>query len=81
MIDFQNISFLLCCGTFLALIFFTIKICVDDARRRGKSPVLVALLVLFSFPLGVIIWLLFRPAPLNTAAGQQPFRLDDHRLQ
>lgn len=33
-----------------------------DARRRGKSGVLVALLVaLLSWPLGLIAWLVFRP--------------------
>jgi len=73
----SNISLFLIVGSFLLLIVFTVKICIDDARRRGKSP----LLVLFSFPLGVIIWLLFRPEPLKGAGAQQKFRLDDHRLQ
>jgi hypothetical protein len=76
-----NISLFLIIGSFLLVVVFTVKVCVDDARRRGKSPLLVSLLVLFSFPLGVIIWLLFRPEPLNGASSQQPFRLDDHRLQ
>ena len=76
-----NISLFLIVGSFLLLIVFTVKICIDDARRRGKSPLLVSLLVLLSFPLGVIIWLLFRPEPLKGAGAQQKFRLDDHRLQ
>lgn len=33
-----------------------------DAERRGKSGCLVAILVLFlSWPLGLILWLVFRP--------------------
>ncbi|MFO7975966.1 MAG: hypothetical protein R6V12_15180 [Candidatus Hydrogenedentota bacterium] len=33
-----------------------------DAERRGKSGCLVAILVLFlSWPLGFILWLVFRP--------------------
>ncbi|MDO6391278.1 hypothetical protein Q4E40_14150 [Pontibacter sp. BT731] len=33
-----------------------------DARRRGKSPWLVALMVLLMvWPVGLIIWLLLRP--------------------
>ena len=76
-----NISLFLIAGSFLLVVFFTVKVCIDDARRRGKSPLLVSLLVLFSFPLGVIIWLLFRPEPMKGAGTQQKFRLDDHRLQ
>ena len=33
----------------------------SDARRRGKSPVLVLIAVVFFFPFGLIAWLLFRP--------------------
>ncbi|GGG15934.1 hypothetical protein [Pontibacter amylolyticus] len=34
----------------------------QDARRRGKSPWLVALMVLLMvWPVGLIIWLLLRP--------------------
>ncbi|MBF8963757.1 hypothetical protein I0P70_10895 [Pontibacter sp. FD36] len=34
----------------------------NDARRRGKSPWLVALMVLFMvWPIGLIVWLLLRP--------------------
>ena len=36
-----------------------------DARRRGRSGVLIALLVLWSFPLGVLIWLYLRPELLS----------------
>jgi hypothetical protein len=32
-----------------------------DAEKRGKSGCLVAIIVLCSFPLGLILWLLIRP--------------------
>jgi hypothetical protein len=64
---------------FLALLAWTLRLCADDARRRGKSPLLVALLVFVSFPLGLILWLLFRPDPMD--GGGTAFRLEDHRLQ
>ena len=68
----------------LQVIFFTILgwillACARDAKRRGKSPVLVCLLILISFPLGVVLWLLFRPELLN--GGGTTFRLQDHRVQ
>jgi hypothetical protein len=46
------------------LLFRYIWWAMSDARRRGKSALLVVILVLCSFPLGLIVWLLFRP-PLN----------------
>jgi hypothetical protein len=37
-----------------------------DAEKRGKSGCLVAILVFFlSWPLGLILWLVFRPEPRN----------------
>jgi hypothetical protein len=33
----------------------------NDARRRGISGILVALLVLCIFPLGVLLWVVIRP--------------------
>lgn len=50
----------------------------SDARKRGKSPVLVTLLVLLSFPWGLIVWLLFRPDPIEP---QPAFRLHNFRIQ
>ena len=35
-----------------------------DAKLRGKSPVAVILLVISVFPLGLAIWLVFRPEPI-----------------
>lgn len=38
----------------------------QDARRRGKSPWLVALMVLLMvWPVGLIIWLLLRPQKME----------------
>ncbi len=64
-----------------ALIALIIQACWTDARRRGKSPLLVTLAVLFLFPLGLIAWLLFRPEPLDGAGAGRSFRLEDHRVQ
>ncbi len=55
-----------------------IRFIAVDARRRGKSPVLVVLLVFVSFPLGMIIWLLFRPEPVNRNGRR--LRLEDQRV-
>ena len=63
---------------FLILLFLTLKACIADARRRGKSPLLVILAVFLCFPLGLILWLLFRPEPVD---GARQFRLSDHRFQ
>ena len=76
-----NFSLVFVGGVFLLLFAFTMQRTAHDARSRGKSPLLVCLLVLISFPLGLIIWLLFRPARVGTAGGPQPFPLDDRRLQ
>lgn len=52
---------------FLGILFFIIAIyttfwAYGDAERRGKSGCLVALLVLLlTWPIGLIIWLVFRP--------------------
>jgi hypothetical protein len=64
---------------FLALLAFTMRICISDARRRGKSPVLVCIACILFFPWGTLAWLVFRPDPKDTPRSS--FRLDDHRLQ
>lgn len=63
----------------LVLVAITIRVIANDARRRGKSPVLVVLLCLLSFPLGWIVWLIFRPEPLPR--NRRSFRLEDRRVQ
>jgi hypothetical protein len=69
----------LCQVVFLGILGWSVRVCALDARRRGKSPFLVSLLVFVSFPLGLLLWLLFRPEPLNDSGGG--FRLEDHRVQ
>lgn len=72
-------------GSFILLLLFVlfvfaIRACATDARRRGKSPLLVTLMVLFFFPLGLLAWLLFRPEPLDAVSAQRRFRLETHRV-
>lgn len=40
---------------------------LEDARRRGHTPVLVLALVLGCFPVGLILWLVTRP-PMRRSA-------------
>jgi hypothetical protein len=42
-----------------------------DAKERGSSGILIALLVLWMFPLGVILWLIFRPGIVSDLAQQE----------
>ena len=71
--------FSIVCAILWILAFF-IALCANDARRRGASPVLVVLACILFFPVGVILWLLLRPDPLDKS-GPRRFRLEDHRLQ
>ena len=61
--------------TYAPYLFYTALLCVvvlsiacalwagSDAKKRGKSSLLVFLLVLLvQFPMGIIAWLIFRPA-------------------
>jgi hypothetical protein len=66
-------------AAYIGMLLWTLWVCAGDARRRGKSPLLVTLLIFISFPLGLILWLLFRPEPPNGAG--RGFRLEDHRVQ
>ena len=72
------VELVVACGLLLATLIYSIWACASDARRRGKSPLLVAALVILFFPIGLLIWLLVRP-PLSEKP--KPFKLDDHRLQ
>ncbi len=66
-------------ASLLGILGWTFRMCAGDARRRGKSPLLVTLLIFVSFPLGLLLWLLFRPEPLD--GGGRGFHLEDHRVQ
>ena len=49
-----------------------------DARNRGKPPLLIAALVLLvAWPLGLVLWLIFRP----DRQGPPPFNLQDFRVR
>lgn len=47
-------------GIFALQIYSCVWAC-GDADRRGKSGVLIGLLVFFTWPLGLLIWLVARP--------------------
>ena len=63
----------------LLVLAIAVRLLAADARRRGKPAVLVVLLAFVSFPLGLLLWLVFRPEPVEHARSQ--FRLGDHRVQ
>jgi hypothetical protein len=65
----------------VAAVIATIRLCAKDAIRRGKSPWLVTLLVIVFFPLGLLVWLVFRPKIVKRATGQGKFTLNDFRAQ
>ena len=69
------------CALYLALLGLGIRWCGQDARNRGKSPVLVCLVVIFFFPLGLILWLLLRPPVCGPGQSSGSFSLDDYRVQ
>jgi hypothetical protein len=49
----------------------------NDARRRGKHPVLVALLIMLAgWPGSILVWIAFRPD-----VQRPPFNLDDFRVK
>ena len=76
---FMKLLGLLVVCLLLILLAIAMRVLAKDARRRGKPPMLVVLLALVSFPLGLLLWLVFRPEPLKPEKG--PFRLRDHRIQ
>jgi len=53
----------------VGLLAVAVTFALRDAKLRGKSPVAVLLLVLSFFPLGLAIWLVFRPEPIGYDAG------------
>ena len=51
-------------AVFLTLVVYSIVWAYRDAKARGKSGTLVALIVaLVQWPAGLIVWLVFRPDP------------------
>ena len=49
----------------------------NDAKSRGKPPMIVALLVLLvAWPISLFVWIALRPE--NT---RPPFNLEDYRVQ
>jgi len=79
--DISNILSVVIVGClFLIFPILTVKACVADARRRGKSPLLVTLAVFFFFPLGLILWLLFRPDPMDGGGRDRQFHLSNYRV-
>jgi hypothetical protein len=55
-------------GPFIFLAYMLARWVYRDAESRGKSGWLVILLVL-NFPVGLIAWLVFRPAPKPEITG------------
>ena len=45
----------------LAALVASVVMCAADATRRGKSPLLVSLMVVLLFPVGLLAWLVLRP--------------------
>lgn len=57
---------------FLAVYIWSIVWACRDAGRRGKSPLLVGILVaLLSWPIGLVVWLLIRPDVTTTSTFQK----------
>jgi hypothetical protein len=71
-------TFLILVGSFCVVVIFGVRAAMRDARRRGKSPVLVAIACVFFFPWGLVAWLIFRPDPIQT---RNRFNLQDFRAQ
>ncbi len=60
---FISLFFVVCIGVPLLILYiWSILWAYNDANKRGRSGCLVALLVLLlTWPVGLIIWLIFRP--------------------
>jgi hypothetical protein len=73
----ENFGLFLAWGIPLTFLTLLMLWTANDARERGKSTVLVCLLVLLSFRLGLVAWLLFRPE--TATSGRRRFNLEDYR--
>jgi hypothetical protein len=58
----------------LGVLFLVSNWCIKDAIRRGKSPLLVFIAVIFFFPWGWIAWLIFRQTQLNRRSDHLIFK-------
>jgi hypothetical protein len=63
----------------LTAIAWVTKLAVDDAKRRGKSTVLVCIACILFFPWGLVAWILFRPDPIDKS--KDGFELENYRVQ
>ena len=71
-----GLSELLVLLVFFALYVWSVVSVYRDAERRGKSGVLVALLVaLVAWPLGCLVWLLVRPSGGGAGVNRQGGRV------
>jgi hypothetical protein len=51
----------------LAAMAISVRACAADARRRGQSPLLISMLVVVLFPVGWVLWMIFRPKLASSA--------------
>jgi hypothetical protein len=65
----------------LVLAAFLVPWAIQDAKLRGKPPLLIALAVVLFFPWGLLAWLVFRPEPIDPTKRNRGFRLEDYRVQ
>jgi len=65
----------------LVLAVFLVPWAMQDAKLRGKSPLLIAFAVVLFFPWGLLGWLIFRPEPIDPTRRNRRFRLEDYRVQ
>ncbi len=61
----------------LAIFTLFVRWTAADAIKRGKSPWLIALIVVLFFPWGLLAWLIFRPE-IETPYSRR-FSLDNYR--
>jgi hypothetical protein len=45
----------------VAALLVSVVLCARDAKRLGKSPWLVSLMVVLLFPVGALVWRAMRP--------------------
>ena len=62
----------------LALVASVIT-CANDAKRRGRSPWLVSLMVVLLFPVGVLVWMAMRPKIAKNDDSKREFERENFR--